>query len=160
MFNTTSAVCLLLYYTWPLELVCLYALVNYRDGNSSTCFPFLWCFQIGKHDEAWMILKQVHDTNMRAKGEPERVFTVSLTKPPACKKKILKNSTFLLCCSAAPVYSSFKTLWAWPLPAVRKRTLRYVFLHLKLDTSLFFQELVNPVNCSEYSPFLVLLCSL
>ncbi|MGH0164820.1 UNVERIFIED_CONTAM: hypothetical protein FKN15_047881 [Acipenser sinensis] len=34
----------------------------------------------GKHDEAWMILKQVHDTNMRAKGEPEKVFTVSQIK--------------------------------------------------------------------------------
>uniref|UniRef100_A0A671UX58 Synaptic vesicle glycoprotein 2Bb n=1 Tax=Sparus aurata TaxID=8175 RepID=A0A671UX58_SPAAU len=29
-----------------------------------------------KHDEAWMILKQVHDTNWRAKGQPEKVFTV------------------------------------------------------------------------------------
>uniref|UniRef100_A0A8C6SFP5 Synaptic vesicle glycoprotein 2C n=1 Tax=Neogobius melanostomus TaxID=47308 RepID=A0A8C6SFP5_9GOBI len=33
--------------------------------------------QIGKHDEAWMVLKHIHDTNMRARGEPERVFTVS-----------------------------------------------------------------------------------
>jgi hypothetical protein len=33
---------------------------------------------MGKHDEAWMILKQVHDTNMRAKGAPEKVFTVSV----------------------------------------------------------------------------------
>lgn len=32
---------------------------------------------MGKHDEAWMILKRVHDTNMRAKGTPEKVFTVS-----------------------------------------------------------------------------------
>lgn len=32
---------------------------------------------MGKHDEAWMVLKQIHDTNMRARGEPERVFTVS-----------------------------------------------------------------------------------
>lgn len=36
--------------------------------------------QNGKHDEAWMILKQVHDTNMRAKGYPERVFSVSHTQ--------------------------------------------------------------------------------
>ncbi|KAK3535682.1 hypothetical protein QTP70_020586 [Hemibagrus guttatus] len=35
-----------------------------------------------KHDEAWMILKHVHDTNWRAKGEPERVFTVSQIKTP------------------------------------------------------------------------------
>uniref|UniRef100_A0A8C5AY20 Synaptic vesicle glycoprotein 2Ba n=1 Tax=Gadus morhua TaxID=8049 RepID=A0A8C5AY20_GADMO len=30
-----------------------------------------------RHDEAWMILRNVHDTNWKAKGEPERVFTVS-----------------------------------------------------------------------------------
>ncbi|KAG5842770.1 hypothetical protein ANANG_G00181250 [Anguilla anguilla] len=34
----------------------------------------------GKHDEGWMILKQVHDTNMRAKGCPERVFSVTTIK--------------------------------------------------------------------------------
>ncbi|NXC77837.1 SV2A protein, partial [Anhinga anhinga] len=34
----------------------------------------------GKHDEAWMVLKQVHDTNMRAKGHPERVFSVTHIK--------------------------------------------------------------------------------
>ncbi len=36
---------------------------------------------MGKHDEAWMVLKQIHDTNMRARGEPERVFTVSTHWP-------------------------------------------------------------------------------
>ncbi|XP_010725035.1 synaptic vesicle glycoprotein 2C-like [Meleagris gallopavo] len=36
----------------------------------------------GKHDEAWMVLKQVHDTNMRAKGHPERVFSVRSSPPP------------------------------------------------------------------------------
>ncbi|XP_044518405.1 synaptic vesicle glycoprotein 2B isoform X3 [Gracilinanus agilis] len=38
--------------------------------------------EMGKHDEAWMILKNVHDTNMRAKGTPEKVFTVSHIKTP------------------------------------------------------------------------------
>ncbi|XP_068131257.1 synaptic vesicle glycoprotein 2B [Hyperolius riggenbachi] len=38
--------------------------------------------ETGKHDEAWMILKKIHDTNMRAKGEPEKVFTVSQIKTP------------------------------------------------------------------------------
>lgn len=33
-------------------------------------------FQNARHDEAWMILRRVHDTNWKAKGEPERVFTV------------------------------------------------------------------------------------
>ncbi|KAM9807555.1 synaptic vesicle glycoprotein 2B-like [Neosynchiropus ocellatus] len=35
-----------------------------------------------KHDEAWMVLKQVHDTNWRAKGQPEKVFTVTHIKAP------------------------------------------------------------------------------
>ncbi|XP_056288631.1 synaptic vesicle glycoprotein 2C-like [Pseudoliparis swirei] len=38
--------------------------------------------ETGKHDEAWMVLKHIHDTNMRARGEPERVFTVSRIKVP------------------------------------------------------------------------------
>jgi len=38
--------------------------------------------QNGKHDEAWMVLKQVHDTNMRAKGHPERVFSVRTPPHP------------------------------------------------------------------------------
>uniref|UniRef100_A0A8D3AE86 Synaptic vesicle glycoprotein 2C n=1 Tax=Scophthalmus maximus TaxID=52904 RepID=A0A8D3AE86_SCOMX len=37
---------------------------------------------MGKHDEAWMVLKHIHDTNMRARGEPERVFTVNRIKIP------------------------------------------------------------------------------
>ena len=40
--------------------------------------PVLSLWQNGKHDEGWMILKQVHDTNMRAKGFPEKVFSVSI----------------------------------------------------------------------------------
>ncbi|KAJ4937903.1 hypothetical protein JOQ06_002532 [Pogonophryne albipinna] len=38
--------------------------------------------ETAKHDEAWMILKQVHDTNWRAKGQPEKVFTVTHIKAP------------------------------------------------------------------------------
>uniref|UniRef100_A0A674MLW7 Synaptic vesicle glycoprotein 2Ba n=1 Tax=Takifugu rubripes TaxID=31033 RepID=A0A674MLW7_TAKRU len=35
-----------------------------------------------RHDEAWMILRKVHDTNWKAKGEPERVFTVTNINTP------------------------------------------------------------------------------
>lgn len=45
---------------------------------------FVSLLQNGKHDEAWMILKQVHDTNMRAKGYPERVFSVSHAQESYC----------------------------------------------------------------------------
>ncbi len=45
-------------------------------NKSMHLFLNTYLLQNAKHDEAWMILKQVHDTNWRAKGEPERVFTV------------------------------------------------------------------------------------
>ncbi|NXI85454.1 SV2B protein, partial [Rhipidura dahli] len=59
-------------------LPCIASLVALKFMPESPRF----LLEIGKHDEAWMILKQVHDTNMRAKGEPERVFTVSYIKTP------------------------------------------------------------------------------
>lgn len=42
-----------------------------------------------------MILKQVHDTNMRAKGHPERVFTVSILEKyllQSLKPKVEKDA--------------------------------------------------------------------
>lgn len=50
--------------------------IDYVECDLCLFFPFS-LKQNGKHDEGWMILKQVHDTNMRAKGYPERVFSVS-----------------------------------------------------------------------------------
>ncbi|XP_062868804.1 synaptic vesicle glycoprotein 2Ba [Trichomycterus rosablanca] len=41
-----------------------------------------YLLETARHDEAWMILRRVHDTNWRAKGEPERVFQVSQIKTP------------------------------------------------------------------------------
>ncbi|XP_063045512.1 synaptic vesicle glycoprotein 2Ba [Engraulis encrasicolus] len=41
-----------------------------------------YLLEVARHDEAWMILRNMHDTNWRHKGEPERVFTVSQIKTP------------------------------------------------------------------------------
>lgn len=55
--------------------------------KSLRCFTELkhlrvfFCHQNARHDEAWMVLRQVHDTNWKAKGEPERVFTVIILLP-------------------------------------------------------------------------------
>jgi len=59
-------------------LPCTVSMVALRFMPESPRF----LLEMGKHDEAWMILKQVHDTNMRAKGAPEKVFTVSHIKTP------------------------------------------------------------------------------
>ncbi|XP_043919899.1 synaptic vesicle glycoprotein 2C [Protopterus annectens] len=49
--------------------------------------------EAGKHDEAWMILKQIHDTNMRARGQPEKVFTVNRIKTPKQIDELIEIQT-------------------------------------------------------------------
>lgn len=127
-FNAATAVCVNLHHRDPLELGSLYASINYKARNSSICSSVVvfWCvsIQIGKHDEAWMILKQVHDTNMRAKGEPEKVFTVSLRKPPACEA----GHSFL---GSAQLYF-IPPQGIFSIPTISKRT-QILFVCLKLD---------------------------
>lgn len=71
------------YHSWRVFVIvcalpCTVSLVALRFMPESPRF----LLEMGKHDEAWMILKKVHDTNMRAKGTPEKVFTVSHIKTP------------------------------------------------------------------------------
>ncbi|XP_023599816.1 synaptic vesicle glycoprotein 2B [Myotis lucifugus] len=66
------------YHSWRVFVIvcalpCTVSLVALRFMPESPRF----LLEMGKHDEAWMILKKVHDTNMRAKGTPEKVFTPS-----------------------------------------------------------------------------------
>ncbi|KAM9270718.1 LOW QUALITY PROTEIN: synaptic vesicle glycoprotein 2B [Cariama cristata] len=70
------------------SLPCIASLVALKFMPESPRF----LLETGKHDEAWMILKQVHDTNMRAKGEPERV-TVSYIKTPKLDEYEIQSST-------------------------------------------------------------------
>ena len=75
--------------------------------------PVLSLWQNGKHDEGWMILKQVHDTNMRAKGFPEKVFSVSIPTLRLVQflfffqgLKFLPTSTFYVFVSLPLLYHS------------------------------------------------------
>ncbi|XP_067873746.1 synaptic vesicle glycoprotein 2B-like isoform X2 [Heterodontus francisci] len=71
------------FHSWRLFIIvcalpCLSSLIGLLFMSESPRY----LLEIGKHDEAWMILKQIYDTNMRAKGHPEAVFTVSHIKTP------------------------------------------------------------------------------
>uniref|UniRef100_A0A3B3HE11 Synaptic vesicle glycoprotein 2A n=1 Tax=Oryzias latipes TaxID=8090 RepID=A0A3B3HE11_ORYLA len=66
------------FHSWRVfVLVCAFPSVAAISALSTMPESPRFYLENGKHDEAWMILKQVHDTNMRAKGCPERVFSVS-----------------------------------------------------------------------------------
>ncbi|KAL4623534.1 synaptic vesicle glycoprotein 2B-like [Arapaima gigas] len=69
------------FHSWRVfVLVCALPAIASLIGLMFTPESPRFLLENGKHDEAWMILKRVHDTNWRAKGEPERVFTVSQIK--------------------------------------------------------------------------------
>uniref|UniRef100_A0A3Q3AR06 Synaptic vesicle glycoprotein 2A n=1 Tax=Kryptolebias marmoratus TaxID=37003 RepID=A0A3Q3AR06_KRYMA len=69
------------FHSWRVfVLVCAFPSVAAISALSTMPESPRFYLENGKHDEAWMILKQVHDTNMRAKGYPERVFSVTTIK--------------------------------------------------------------------------------
>ncbi|XP_013880940.1 synaptic vesicle glycoprotein 2A [Austrofundulus limnaeus] len=69
------------FHSWRVfVLVCAFPAVAAISALSTMPESPRFYLENGKHDEAWMILKQVHDTNMRAKGYPERVFSVLTIK--------------------------------------------------------------------------------
>uniref|UniRef100_A0A1A8IM29 Synaptic vesicle glycoprotein 2B n=1 Tax=Nothobranchius kuhntae TaxID=321403 RepID=A0A1A8IM29_NOTKU len=79
-----------------------------------------------KHDEAWMILKQVHDTNWRAKGQPEKVFTVTHIKAPK---------------TAEDEFIEIQTATGTPVQRWAVRSLRICKLVLRNVASLLSAEL-------------------
>uniref|UniRef100_H3DB15 Synaptic vesicle glycoprotein 2C n=1 Tax=Tetraodon nigroviridis TaxID=99883 RepID=H3DB15_TETNG len=124
--------------------------------------------EMGKHDEAWMVLKNIHDTNMRARGEPERVFTVNRIKIPkqldelvemqnksanifvvaffktwVCLRLTLKQqiwSTFMKCFSPPMKDNTVKLAAVW-------FTLSFGFYGL----SVWFPDVIKHLQADEYA---------
>uniref|UniRef100_A0A8C5E3Z0 Synaptic vesicle glycoprotein 2A n=1 Tax=Gouania willdenowi TaxID=441366 RepID=A0A8C5E3Z0_GOUWI len=91
IYASAMAWAIIPHYGWSFQMGSAYQFHSWRVFVLVCAFPSVaaicaittmpesprFFLENGKHDEAWMILKQVHDTNMRAKGYPERVFSVS-----------------------------------------------------------------------------------
>ncbi|XP_061763891.1 synaptic vesicle glycoprotein 2C-like [Nerophis ophidion] len=119
--------------------------------------------QMGKHDEAWMVLKQIHDTNMRARGEPERVFTVNRIKIPkqldelvemqsessnAAIKVLIKVKTEL-----RGIWSTFMRCFDYPVKDNTKK-LAVVWLTLSFGyygLSVWFPDVIKHLQADEYA---------
>ncbi|KAA8595974.1 hypothetical protein FQN60_011265 [Etheostoma spectabile] len=63
-------------------LVCLFPALAALVGVIFMPESPRFLLESARHDEAWMVLRRVHDTNWKAKGEPERVFTATNIKTP------------------------------------------------------------------------------
>uniref|UniRef100_A0A7N6AKF5 Synaptic vesicle glycoprotein 2A n=1 Tax=Anabas testudineus TaxID=64144 RepID=A0A7N6AKF5_ANATE len=92
IYASAMAWAIIPHYGWSFQMGSAYQFHSWRVFVLVCAFPSVaaiaalnampesprFYLENGKHDEGWMILKQVHDTNMRAKGYPERVFSVSI----------------------------------------------------------------------------------
>uniref|UniRef100_H3ADG3 Synaptic vesicle glycoprotein 2A n=1 Tax=Latimeria chalumnae TaxID=7897 RepID=H3ADG3_LATCH len=94
IYASAMAWAIIPHYGWSFQMGSAYQFHSWRVFVLVCAFPSVaaiaalttmpesprFYLENGKHDEAWMILKQVHDTNMKAKGHPERVFSVTHIK--------------------------------------------------------------------------------
>nr|XP_033966436.1 LOW QUALITY PROTEIN: synaptic vesicle glycoprotein 2Ba [Pseudochaenichthys georgianus] len=70
-------------HSWRLFIfVCLFPALAALIGVIFMPESPRFLLEAARHDEAWMVLRRVHDTNWKAKGEPERVFTATNIKTP------------------------------------------------------------------------------
>uniref|UniRef100_A0A8D3D5A1 Synaptic vesicle glycoprotein 2A n=1 Tax=Scophthalmus maximus TaxID=52904 RepID=A0A8D3D5A1_SCOMX len=93
IYASAMAWAIIPHYGWSFQMGSAYQFHSWRVFVLVCAFPSVaaiaalsampesprFYLENGKHDEGWMILKQVHDTNMRAKGHPEKVFSVSIS---------------------------------------------------------------------------------
>uniref|UniRef100_A0AAX7VAI4 Synaptic vesicle glycoprotein 2A n=1 Tax=Astatotilapia calliptera TaxID=8154 RepID=A0AAX7VAI4_ASTCA len=97
IYASAMAWAIIPHYGWSFQMGSAYQFHSWRVFVLVCAFPSVaaiaalnampesprFYLENGKHDEGWMVLKQVHDTNMRAKGYPERVFSVSISEKTA-----------------------------------------------------------------------------
>ncbi|KAL6469647.1 hypothetical protein MHYP_G00207660 [Metynnis hypsauchen] len=119
--------------------------------------------EMGKHDEAWMVLKQIHDTNMRARGEPEKVFTVNRIKIPKQLDELVEMQSE----SANPAAKAFfrirnelRGIWltflkCWDYP-VKDNTVKLAIVWFSLSfgyygLSVWFPDVIKHLQADEYA---------
>ncbi|XP_016325608.1 synaptic vesicle glycoprotein 2C-like [Sinocyclocheilus anshuiensis] len=112
--------------------------------------------EVGKHDEAWMVLKQIHDTNMRARGEPEKVFTVNRIKIPKQLDELVEMQSesanpvarvlFRIKSELRSIWLTFLKCWDYPVKdntvklAVVWFSLSFGFIGMKFKSVTFIDS--------------------
>ncbi|CAI9580134.1 unnamed protein product [Staurois parvus] len=119
--------------------------------------------EIGKHDEAWMILKQIHDTNMRARGQPEKVFTVQRIKTPKQIDELIEietdTGTWYKRCFVRirtelyGIWLTFMRCFDYP---VKDNTIKLTVVWLTLSfgyygLSVWFSDVIKHLQADEYA---------
>ncbi|XP_024131227.1 synaptic vesicle glycoprotein 2Ca [Oryzias melastigma] len=119
--------------------------------------------EVGKHDEAWMILKQIHDTNMRARGQPEKVFSVNRIKTPRQLDELVEMDSesrnpvsklyFRLKAEIHGIYLNLKKCFNYPMQENMMR-LAVVWFTLSFGyygLSVWFPDVIKHLQADEYA---------
>ncbi|KAM6475323.1 synaptic vesicle glycoprotein 2C isoform 1-T3 [Liasis olivaceus] len=119
--------------------------------------------ETGKHDEAWMILKQIHDTNMRARGQPEKVFTVNRIKMPKQVDELIEiksdTGTWYRRCYVRvrteldSIWLTFMRCFTYP---VKDNTIKLAAVWFTLSfgyygLSVWFPDVIKHLQADEYA---------
>ncbi|XP_072517567.1 synaptic vesicle glycoprotein 2C [Salminus brasiliensis] len=119
--------------------------------------------EMGKHDEAWMVLKQIHDTNMRARGEPEKVFTVNRIKIPKQLDELVEMQSesanpaakvlFRIRSELRGIWMTFLRCWDYP---VKDNTVKLAIVWFSLSfgyygLSVWFPDVIKHLQADEYA---------
>ncbi|KAK6305150.1 hypothetical protein J4Q44_G00239300 [Coregonus suidteri] len=119
--------------------------------------------EMGKHDEAWMVLKQIHDTNMRARGEPEKVFTVNRIKLPKHLDELVEMQSdsanpvakvlFRIRTELRGIWLTFMRCFNYP---VRDNTIKLAIVWFTLSfgyygLSVWFPDVIHHLQSDEYA---------
>ncbi|KAG7498360.1 synaptic vesicle glycoprotein 2C-like [Solea senegalensis] len=119
--------------------------------------------QSGKHDEAWMVLKHIHDTNMRARGEPERVFTVNRIKVPKQLDELVEMQNesanpvlkvlFKIKAELRGIWLTFMRCFNYP---VKENTVKLAIVWFTLSfgyygLSVWFPDVIKHLQADEYA---------
>ncbi|XP_053195955.1 synaptic vesicle glycoprotein 2C-like isoform X2 [Scomber japonicus] len=119
--------------------------------------------EMGKHDEAWMVLKHIHDTNMRARGEPERVFTVNRIKIPKQLDELVEMQNesanpvlkvlFKIKAELRGIWLTFMRCFNYP---VKDNTVKLAAVWFTLSfgyygLSVWFPDVIKHLQADEYA---------
>ncbi|XP_053181195.1 synaptic vesicle glycoprotein 2Ca isoform X2 [Scomber japonicus] len=119
--------------------------------------------EVGKHDEAWMILKQIHDTNMRARGQPEKVFTVNRIKTPKQLDELVEMESesgnpvskafFRIKAEVHGIYINLMKCFNYPM---RENMIRLAIVWFTLSfgyygLSVWFPDVIKHLQADDYA---------
>uniref|UniRef100_A0A669DQQ9 Synaptic vesicle glycoprotein 2A n=1 Tax=Oreochromis niloticus TaxID=8128 RepID=A0A669DQQ9_ORENI len=165
IYASAMAWAIIPHYGWSFQMGSAYQFHSWRVFVLVCAFPSVaaisalttmpesprFYLENGKHDEAWMILKQVHDTNMRAKGYPERVFSVTTIKTVKQMDELVNMG------DSAAWHEKWRIKLTMLFHQVRKNP-DYSFLksisylkHIYYGLTVWFPDMIKYLQKQEYS---------